>query len=270
MKLFKNLLPIAALALALSACDDIKEGDRYEQLETIDAKRTVLLEEYTGQLCVNCPKAHEAIESLQELYGDRFISVSFHCGGDAFSIKEGDPTWAGATVGLRNDESQKYGDEAGAYSLPAGKVDRTTSLKNFDTWAEDIRNEIGRETPLEIDLTATLSADGSSIDMATVLKSSSNVSGKLQLWIVENGIVALQLKPDYDFAYVHNNVFRAAVNGMDGEPVTVQANVFNEAEHTFAVSSDWNTANLAVVAFVYNDGGVVQAARAAVAQAPQE
>lgn len=270
----KQLLSIAALALAFTACDDIKEGDRYEQMEVLSVARTVLLEEYTGQMCVNCPKAHEAIESFEKLYGQNFISVSFHCGGDAFSIAENDPSWEGITVGLRNDESQKYGEQANAYSLPAGKVDRVTSLKNYDAWAEDIRTELGKETPVNIELAATLASDGTTIDIATTIKSSSNVSGKLQLWVVENGITAMQMLPngDLDLEYVHNNVFRGSVNGMGGEAVNIQSGVHGEFQHTAAVKDWWKAENLAIVAFVYNDGGVLQAARAKVsaANAPAE
>ena len=42
--------------------------------------RTVLLEDFTGQKCVNCPKGTKVIEQLQEAYGDYFIAVGIHGG----------------------------------------------------------------------------------------------------------------------------------------------------------------------------------------------
>jgi hypothetical protein len=60
--------------------------------------------------------------------------------------------------------------------------------------------------------------------------------------------------------YVHDHVYRANVNGLDGEAVTLSDNVFANFEHSISVKSLWNPANLSVVAFVYNDSGVLQAA----------
>ena len=61
-------------------------------------------------------------------------------------------------------------------------------------------------------LTTTVGADGVN----------GTVNGKLQVWIVEDGVKALQMMPDgsANKEYVHNHVFRAAVNGTWGEDVT--------------------------------------------------
>lgn len=46
-----------ALAASLTACDDIKESDRYIEVPAAKVERTVLLEDFTGQNCTNCPAA---------------------------------------------------------------------------------------------------------------------------------------------------------------------------------------------------------------------
>ena len=69
------------------SCDEVDEADRYIEVEQIVPKRTVLLEEFTGQWCMNCPSAHAIVNSLKEQYGESFISVSIHAGG--FGIAEG-------------------------------------------------------------------------------------------------------------------------------------------------------------------------------------
>ena len=57
----KYILPLLA-SLALSACDYIAEDERLIEVEAAQAKRVVLLEDFTGQLCVNCPLGTEVIE----------------------------------------------------------------------------------------------------------------------------------------------------------------------------------------------------------------
>ena len=57
----KRIIPllIASVAILLSSCANVDEGDRYIKVESSEAKRSVLVEEFTGQKCINCPEAHE-------------------------------------------------------------------------------------------------------------------------------------------------------------------------------------------------------------------
>jgi hypothetical protein len=59
-------------------------------------------------------------------------------------------------------------------------------------------------------------------------------------------------------------VFRAAVNGTWGTDITLREG--EEQEHSFsiALSDEWKTENLSIVAFVYNDSGVEQVERTVV------
>jgi hypothetical protein len=69
---------------------------------------------------------------------------------------------------------------------------------------------------------------------------------------------------ELDFEYVHNHVFRTSINGTQGEAVNLTANVFASYENTVALQQYWQSENLSVVAFVYNNDGVLQAAEVAV------
>jgi hypothetical protein len=88
-----------------------------------------------------------------------------------------------------------------------------------------------------------------------------DTSGKLQLWLTEDSITAFQQMPDgtRNMEYVHMHVLRAAVNGTWGEPVSVaEGETFITKEYQFTVPQDWKCDNLSVIAFVYNDQGVLQ------------
>ena len=49
------------LAAVLTACSHIDEDERYIYQKPEQADRTVLLEDFTGQRCINCPKGTELL-----------------------------------------------------------------------------------------------------------------------------------------------------------------------------------------------------------------
>ncbi|MCH5226466.1 MAG: Omp28 family outer membrane lipoprotein [Muribaculaceae bacterium] len=250
-KVFQYLIPILFLPV-LSGCDNIDEDNRYIDLGPVEVGRKVFLEEFTGQRCTNCPDAHAIIELLEEQYGDNLIVVSVHAG--YFGVKY--PT------GLQQEEGDQYAARWGVEVYPSGVVDYKGGVLKMDEWSDIIMKEIGLTTPLELVLEANVNEEGDAIDVFTTLGSSSNLSGNLQLWVVENDIKAYQIYGSqvlYD--YVHNNVFRACVNGLWGEPVAVTAGELKYVNYSVAINPDWKLENVRIVGFYYNDSGVLQVER---------
>ena len=79
---FKNIkyVALAFAAVAMTACDEKDADERYTYVPPVTAERGVLLEDFTGQACVNCPNATEEIHELQEHYGDKVVAVGIHSG----------------------------------------------------------------------------------------------------------------------------------------------------------------------------------------------
>lgn len=259
---------LLSVGTLFTACNDIDEGNRYVKLPAVEAKRTVLLEEFTGQMCINCPDAHTIIKDLKAQYGDQLIVVGIHSGGDAFSIAEGDPTWGAAGIeGLRVPDGETYLNNAGFKSgmgLPIGNVNRTTGLIGRNEWSKFIRDEIRRDSEVTIALSTELNEDRTQLTVKTQLSSVAEFNGTLQLWVIESGIHAMQYMPDgsVEMAYEHDHVFRGTVNGLNGEAISIDPGLEIGAEltNTVAIREKWNVDNLAVVAIVSNGSGVQQAA----------
>lgn len=251
----KIFLLIATLSF-LASCDNIDEKDRYIPVENRPLERKVLLEEFTGQNCVNCPEAHQVIEKLQEQFGDNLIVVSIHAG--QFGIPAEDD-------GLMEPQGNIYNDRWNITAWPCGVIDRNSGVLNSDMWSTVIRKDGLYPADMTLDLTATLSDDNKKIDITTELTSDANIKGALQLWVVENDIVGYQRDgnkriPDY----VHNNVFRGCVNGTWGEDIEIQNNESLHFYNSVDVQenmpyeiNDWNVNNLYIVGFVYNESGVI-------------
>ena len=252
IKKFIYLVPLAGF---LGACDNIDMADRYIEAGDVMVARKVLLEEFTGQLCTNCPDAQRAVHSLEQQYGDNLIAVSIHAGRGTFGIP--------APYGLMQEEGEIYAQQWGIGSvLPLGVVDRTIGPMYYEDFAAAVREEIGKTTLLELSLESQLSEDGSEIEVFTTLVSPSALNGNLQLWVIESNIVDMQIDNGKVLNdYVHNNVFRACVNGQWGENIPLEGNVVKYVSNTIPLDEIWEPENLAIVGFYYNGNGVVQVER---------
>ncbi|MDD6671904.1 MAG: Omp28 family outer membrane lipoprotein, partial [Prevotella sp.] len=249
-----SVLALFALA-AFSACDEVDEADRFVQLPTIESKRNVLIEEFTGQQCTNCPDAHRGLAALTEQYGEQLITVSIHAGG--LSLPEDNSF---GYVGLKNNEGQEYanrwGDLDTEVGYPCAVFDRSSEVSRFvdGKWPELIRKELKKPTSLSINLEAHYNNDSTKIEITALMLPETDANAKLQLWITESNITAVQIdNGKLIMDYVHNHVFRGSANGTWGEDIALESNVYSTATATVDVKDIWNVRNLAVVAFVYND-----------------
>lgn len=252
----KKLLYLLTFVPFLTSCDNIPEDDRYIDTGAVNVARKVLLEEFTGQRCTNCPDAHQIIERLEDQYGDDLIVVSIHAG--PFGVaKEND--------GLMQAEGDIYADYWNISAYPAGVVDRNSGVETMNQWAGTIYDDFKKVSPLEMALEAQLNEAGDKIEIFTTLVSSESLSGSLQLWVVENDIVGFQIYGrDRLYDYVHNNVFRACVNGVWGEEQPLKAHVVKYVSNEIPVDSEWVLENVRIVGFYYNSTGVVQVERCAI------
>lgn len=256
MKNFVSILAACGMMVScLVSCDSVSEPDRFIPVEKKQAKRVVLIEEFTGQRCTNCPDGHVVLSNLLHQYPESVIAVGIHSLAQGYTIP--------APNGLGIQLGQDYYLANGSPALPTAVINRSTKPLQMTEWAATAVYYMDIETPLSLTVDATL--EGDVININVDMSSIENLDGKLQLWVTENDIVAYQLDHGKnDFNYVHNHVLRAAVNGVWGDDVQLGANVGTSMSYTQKLESDWNPEHLDIVAFVYNDSGVVQAAQCAV------
>lgn len=261
----KNLflgVATAAMAMAAASCSNIDEGDRLIYVKPAEVGRAILIEDFTGQRCNNCPTGTEIINGIVDTYGeDNVIAVGIHSGPLGFS-------GTATAVGLVTDTGNEYyshWDKENKMGQPWVIFNRKTSPdSHYNNWAAMVSTIISEKSNLTVNianaydaasrtLTTTVGADGLS----------GSVKGKLQVWIVEDGVTALQKMPDgsTNKKYIHNHVFRAAVNGTWGEDVTVKEGETTTKQYSYKLPEAWNADNIAVVAFVYNDSGVENVAK---------
>lgn len=278
---FKNILstlPLGGMGWAmallfLTACSNIDEDERLIYVEPAEVNRPVLIEDFTGQACVNCPNATAAIHELQDTYGEEnVIAVAIHCGPFAHLRSN-------MGNAFLSDLGTKLGDEYYTHwnieAQPGVKINRGAPIYDTNQYAAAVANELKKTSTVHFD-----AVEFSNNAVLVDLSSSDRVEGRLQVWIVEDSINAKdpqtkyqQFMPDGSRRqdYVHNHVFRASLtNDAYGEPVTLEAGnksytqVFylqgNEALDNF--EHLWQKQNLSAVVFFWNEQqGVMQAIR---------
>lgn len=211
----KHLCLFLGLVTALLSCSHIDENDRLIEVPHAKISRAVLVEDFTGQRCVNCPNAASEIERLQKEYGrENVVAVAIHSGPLA--------VYSSAKVlGLRTILGDEYYDYWKVEAEPSGLIDRMGGVLLLDKWASSIYQELQLESLVELKATAQVSGNGE-MEISVAYLSVREFVGRLQVWITEDGIVAPQMMPDgtLDNEYVHNHVLRSAVNGVWGNDVT--------------------------------------------------
>lgn len=256
----RKIIYLLTLLPLLCACSHIADDEQLIYVPAEAAKRTVLLEDFTGQRCVNCPLGTEVIEQLQEEYGENIVAVGIYSGG--FGKQPN-----GKLLPLTTETGCEYFDHyVSGYGQPIGMVNRHGAV-NYTDWTAKVREELARESSVSIQLEAQLVAGQISIDIQTKAINTP-YSGNLQVWVLEDGITDTQYMPNgtINKEYVHNHVLRTPVNGTWGDPISLDAGEQKTQHLTQAISSNWNTQKLSIVAFVYNDSGVEQASKVSITQ----
>ena len=254
-KIYFTILTLAALMMA--SCDEVDPQDRLISVEPPEVSRAVLIEDFTGQYCVYCPRATEEIERLIVEYGDTtVIAVAIHSG--PFSKSQGEYT------PLYTAQGDEYFSHWGLSAQPVGLVDRLFSGMPFDytDWAGGVNYEVAKKAPVSIMVDVAIQEDTENCfaEVQVIGLDSALVKGKLQLWLVEDSIESFQLMPNgtREEHYNHMHVFRATLNGAWGDDISVNHGQVAQRSYSLPMNAAWKPEHCSIVAFVYDEEGVQQ------------
>lgn len=253
-------LPLGGIGGGLSSCSNIPDDERLIYVEPAKAARNVLIEDFTGQKCVNCPKASDAIHEIQKVYGENVVAVAIHSGPFG--------GMSARNPGLMTDTGKEYWAAwfSDTQGQPVAKINRGEATNGYENWSSDVAKCLQQQTDVTINAKVDYNQSSGEGQVKVVTSANDGRKAKLQVWLTEDAIVAPQSMPDgsRNNGYVHNHVFRAAVNGTWGEDVA-----YGESAHTFTYDftidmtalespTRWLPENMHAVVFVYDDNGVEQ------------
>lgn len=251
------ILLLAGISL-LTSCDPIDADKRLVEVPSATIQRNVLIEDFTGQRCIFCPEAAQTIAKLQATYGaDKLIAVAIHAGQLAIKTSP-------SVVGLRTDAGDAYYKHWAIPNVPKAIINRRGGALSKDAWAGQIYDEFNKPTNVKMGLKCQYDAASRHVEIETDLRTlTTAVKGQLQLWLVEDDVVAPQFFPKNELKtnHTHQHVFRAAVNGEWGTGLTLSPKRAHKEETTYTLPDGILPDKAWIVAFFYNDNGVQQVVR---------
>ena len=218
--------------------------------------KNVLIEEFTTERCVNCPRVagylHAALE-LEDLR-DRVIAVAHHAGYYTDWLTQPcdeELTW------FYNNGVSTYAPAMGFNRQPlfetsAGKPTPLTNPTSAEMIAQCCRYEMQQPANAMLDMRLDFNADSTkvSITVGGVCTAAYKTEHPyICLYLLENEIKA-KSQEGADGMYMQQHVKRA-YNSTWGEPIAWNERRFSY-EYDFDIDPSWVKANMEVVAFVYN------------------
>lgn len=271
MKTKFKILALASILITIffSGCDVVEEP-YFKDDVVIWNGRKIIVYDFTGHKCGNCPRAHETVESLIGKYNEAIIPIAIHCSyfarvtttDTALPFHYDFRTDIGDFLGGRDTEFGFYGELA----LPIGLVNNlgASSLSAHTSWGTTIASIISTYPEylvgIESSFAETDSLISADISVTTNIKNGRKLG--LIVFVIEDHIFEWQtdysLSPDKIEDYEHNHVLRGGFNGNFGEIVKNNTEASDigdiiQKSYTLKAKPDWNISNCSVVAFVYDD-----------------
>lgn len=259
----KNLIILFGFAILLYSCDIVEPTGNYYIADTVSnsgsdtaiVTKKVLLIDFTGIRCTNCPGAHETMHQLQNVYPEKIVAIAIH--GTSLAYPYGD-----YEVDLRTEEGNQIISEFGVSAIPIGLVDNyeKNSLISETAWADEVATAVLEEPTIGIDIENSYNSSNNNLEISIDIISLSDFQSALKLcvFIVEDSIITRQAteeEPGYIEEYTQTHVFRDAVSNVWGDDIFVAGASLNQTEtkdYTYTFSADWSSQNSKVVAFVFD------------------
>lgn len=228
--------------------------------------KTLLLEDFTGHLCINCPEAAHYVHQIKQTHGEKIVVLSIHAGGTA------DPNSTGNyTLDLR--PSAGLGDELyNHFAIPANPramfnrelIGGNRNFGGSSSWPGLVDQVIAGQPELFIQIINNY--DSASRKLCTHVKptflTSTSATLKLVVMIAEDSITGYQKNsiaaygPTPDITnYTFNDVLRASFNGAFGENLASPGTSAGSSlikSYKMMLDQNWTARHCKIVAYIYN------------------
>ncbi len=255
-KMIRCLFALFLMGLiALGGCDILEPPYKKDNIQ-ITSDRKVLLEDYTGHQCVNCPAAAGIIDSMLHAFPDNLVVISVHAGKFA---KPFPPTFS---YDFRTETGDAWCDFFGFDDLgyPNGLVNRKERSGSLiippNNWAVVVAEMLNE--PVEAEITLTGSYDPSIRQIQ--VKAETNISSPkvderyyLTVVLTEDSIIRPQknIGPTPTIMdYTHMHVLRESLTGTWG--VQIDPDIIDQKNLTLTLDtgSDIIPERCHIVAFI--------------------
>ncbi len=264
MKIFKQIFFFFSLITicAFQSCDKLEEP--YTEIQPAGGDtnmRMVIIEDYTGHKCVNCPGAALIARDLEEIYTGQVMVVAVHATYFATPDQTGEFT-ADYTTEAGNTWSSYYQIE----SAPYGLINRryysgNHTYLNPKYWGNAVEDFV--ELPKVAIMSMNNSYDDASRMLVTKIDTRflEKITGSVNLTvcILEDSIVSPQKNNDPLVGpvpviehYIYMDMLRDNVSSIWGDELSTSAdvNVAVSKTYSFHMNEAWVAEHCSVLAYI--------------------
>lgn len=271
-----TLISLSGLGGVLVSCDNIDENDRYESTEKPvlpphSVPKTLLIQEFTGNMCTNCPQGAKAIHDIQEEFPGQVIAIGIHPeGGGPNTMPIGDQDF-------RCEEAQVIYEFFKPSGFPCAVFNGETTSTRFNMWYSIAAEMLAQEANMTIDAQSIYDSTTRNLQIDYTITATSDISTDLNVLVLlmENNILGYQLDGGKLLDnYIHNHVLRASLNGGWGTslPSSIKNGQVIEGSASMILDDKWVAENCQVVVYTFQSATrvVEQATEIDVIQEPNE
>lgn len=230
----------------------------------------VLIEDYTGHKCNNCPDAAEIAHTIHENNPDRVFIASIHADpGAQMSFQASYPDDPSYYTDHTNPDSYAYGIEfENGFNFignPQGTVNRkTVGGKMFDfsgTWqsrASDILNTNDLKVNIQSHFNFYPSTNGGYLHVELEKLTTDEITINTVVYVIQDSLVDWQLMPDNtnNEFYVHRDKHLGSIDnnpfGIEAFDPIAPSNSKVLVDYSYAVPSGLNPSNMHFLIYAYN------------------
>lgn len=261
------LMSTAVLAICFTSCDKVTNpivnSSTTPAPTTNTNVRKVLIEDYTGQKCGNCPPAAAQAEALINQYPGKVIAIAVHSGDFAKIFPPTFPTSYTTQAGVDWNGASGFNISNGLGN-PNGMINRkdygSGLVKKETAWSTYTGLALSDTYILKLSLTPTYDAATRILNTAIKAKFKTPYASNtvITLVITEDSIIGPQKdytkNPDVIPNYVFMNMLRGDINGSWGTVLKNAPILANDSISTsfnnFSINSIFNDKQLYLVGFV--------------------
>ena len=281
----KKIIILFSFLIAITSCEVVEGPYLIDNggTQPIDTSNTyikkILIEDFTGHTCPNCPAAARELEAIHDVYGNQIIGMAIHV-TTGFA-----GPWTGAGK-FEYDFRTKWGTEWDNFfgvsdaGLPRGMINRINYPNNHklgkDEWLGAAISELEKDIDFGIVIEPNMNNNTGNISINTEILNDINGDYKLVVCLTENKIINWQKDGQTEVEnYEHNHVLRTVLNDdalsststyTNGEIIehnlTLDLNTLeqfninyssNIAEQGNGNAGGWVAENMYVIAYIYDN-----------------
>jgi len=286
----KNAILIAAgsMLFFLNACKEIGPAIDFstEEVDTLFKERAydtsytesvpapqnkkMLVEEYTGVQCPNCPAGATILKNYDVANPEKIVIVALHSGSLT------DPIPNKSKYNFSNDEVQNMINNylgGNVNAKPAASIDRIPQgnglfIVNKSQWTTAIAQRSSTTSPVNLTVTSKYDSAFKKVVVKVKVVYTQQVTTKqnISLWVLESNIIDAQYDGTITIDnYEHNHVFRDFITPVSGSAILSSMSqkapglvyerqfIYSPKYLSDASLDKWNLDNCKIVAVVHND-----------------